>query len=116
MKVLSLMSGFPIWESAKGMGIPREFNSEGQWDLITGFPQDWGKQTPVLESRQNLLCTKTRGKGAVTSQETEPDPPPNFGGSPVEVCVGNGSPRGQGHRQQQSWKGSLGVDPLGGCH
>ena len=66
-------------------------------------------------SKQNL-CTKTRGKGAVTSQETEPDLSPNFGGSPVEMCIGNGSPRGQGHRQQQSWKRSLGVDPLGGRH
>ena len=32
-------------------------------------------ETPVLESKQNLLCAKTQGKGAVTSQETEPDLP-----------------------------------------
>ena len=52
------MSGFPIWESAKRLGIPREFDSEGQWDLIIGFPQDWGKQTPVLA---NKICAPRLG-------------------------------------------------------
>ena len=31
-------------DSAKGLGIPRESDSEGQQDLITELPQDWGKQ------------------------------------------------------------------------
>ena len=44
MKLLSFMSGFPIW-NLQGTGDPQEFDSEGQWDLITGFPQDWGKQS-----------------------------------------------------------------------
>ena len=29
---------------AGGVGIPRECDFEGQWDLITRLPQDWGKQ------------------------------------------------------------------------
>ena len=44
-------------------------------------------------------------------QGTEPDLPVTVGGSPAEAWVGSGSPRGQGHWQQQSWKG-----PLGGRH
>ena len=29
---------------AKGLRTPREFNFEGQWDLITELPQDWGNR------------------------------------------------------------------------
>ena len=32
-----------------------------------------------------MMCTKTQGKGAVTSQETESDPLASVGVSPVEV-------------------------------
>ena len=46
-------------------------------------------------SKQNL-CTKTRGKGAVTSQETEPDPLASVGVSPVEAWVGICLPQGWG--------------------
>ena len=31
-------------DSAKGLRTPREFEFEGQWDLITEFPQDWGNR------------------------------------------------------------------------
>ena len=55
-------------------------------------------------------------KGAETPEETEPKPLASVGGSPVEVWVGRGLPQGQGHWQQQSWKVSLGVSPLGGHH
>ena len=44
MKVLKPMSGFPAWDPTKGLGIPREFDLEGQWDLITRLPRDWGKE------------------------------------------------------------------------
>ena len=43
MKVLDPMSDFPAWGPDKGMGILRESDVEGQRDLITGLPQDWGK-------------------------------------------------------------------------
>jgi len=47
----------------------------------------------------------------VTPQETEPKPPANIGGPPVEAQVGRGSPQGCGH-----WKVPLGVNPLGVHH
>ena len=56
--------------------------------------------------------TKTQGKGAVTSQETDPDLPAGVG----EAWVSSGSPWGEGYWQQQSWKGSLDISPLGDCH
>ena len=57
------MSGFPAWDLAKGLGILRESHIEGQRDLITGLPQDWGKQIPLLEGTQKILYTAgLRGK------------------------------------------------------
>ena len=46
--------------------------------------------------KQNLACTRTQGKGAVTPQETESDLPARAGGSPIEAWVGSGLPGGQG--------------------
>ena len=45
--------------------------------------------------KQNLACTRTQGKGAVTPQETESDLPARAGGSPIEAWVGSGLPGGQ---------------------
>ena len=59
-----------------------------------------------------MVCTKTQGKGAVTSQETESDLPASVGGSPMEVWVSGGSLWGQGHWQQQSWKVPFDINPL----
>ena len=48
----------------KGLGIPRESDFVGQWDLITKFPQDWGTRDSSLGGwKQNLACTKTQRKG-----------------------------------------------------
>ena len=41
---------------AKGLGIPRESDSEGQWDLITGLPQAWGKQRLHSWRTQTKSC------------------------------------------------------------
>ena len=40
---------------AKGQGIPRESDFEGQWDLTIELLQDSGKQRP-LEGRNKTLC------------------------------------------------------------
>ena len=48
--------------------------------LSTGL----GKQT-LGWSKQNLVCTRTQEKGAVTPQETEPDSPVSVQESPVET-------------------------------
>ena len=57
---------------AKGLGIPRDSDFEGHWDLITEFPQDQGNRDSP-RAQTNLVCTRTQGKGAVTPRETEPD-------------------------------------------
>ena len=92
---------FPNLRNSKGLGIPRQSDFEGQQDLITELPQDWRKET-LGRHKQNLVCTRTQGKGAVTPQETEPDLLLSVWGSPAEVWDGSGLPWGQGHWQQQS--------------
>ena len=49
--------------------MSRDSDFEGQWDLITELPQDWGKQT-LGEYEQNFVSTKTQGREAVIPQET----------------------------------------------
>jgi len=61
--------------------------------------------------KQNLVCTRTQKKGAVTLQETEPDLPVSVQES-LEVWIDSGLPQGQGHWQQQSWEvWSIDVSP-----
>ena len=63
MKFLNPMSSFQPGDPTKGLGIPRESDPEGQWDFIIGLPQDFRKQTPVLESTNKILHTpRPRGE------------------------------------------------------
>ena len=103
-------------DAAKGLGMPRESDFEGQWDLIIGLPQDWGKQTPALEGTNKILHTpRPRGK--------EQWPHRRRNQSYLLVLEGHcgvmGSqgltPQGA-HWQQQSWKVPVSVSPLGGSH
>ena len=55
-----------------------------------------GKQI-LGEHKQNLVCTSTQEKGAVTPQETDPDLPMSVQESLVEVWVSSGLLQGQGH-------------------
>ena len=97
--------------------IPSESDLEGQWDLTTRFSQARGNRDSSLGGhKQNLVCTKTRRKGALTPQDTEPKLPASVEGSPVEVWVGRGSPQGWEYWQQQSGKVPFGINPLGGHH
>ena len=57
--------------------------------------QDWG--STFGGHKQNLVCTRTQEKGAVTPQETDPDSPESVQESPVEVWVTVGLLKGQGH-------------------
>ena len=85
-KVLGPTTDFPTWGSSKeGLRIPREFDFEGRWDLITDFHRT-GKQRH-LEDKQNLVHTRTQEKGVVTPQETEAD----VRGSVVAYCRVGGS-------------------------
>ena len=60
-------------------------------ELNTGL----GKQT-LGGHKQNLLCTRTQGKGAVTPKETDTNFSVSVQESPVEVWVGSGLLQGQG--------------------
>ena len=57
--------------------------------------QDW-KQT-LGWHKQNLRCTKTQEKGAVTPQETDPDLPMSVQASLEEAWVSGGLLQGWGH-------------------
>ena len=45
-----------------GGGMPRAFDYEIQWGLSTGAPQDWGKQTLLLESENKFSCALGQGQ------------------------------------------------------
>ena len=75
-KVLGPTTCFPTWKSGKSTENPRETES-------------WRAQ-------QNILCTRTQEKGAVTPQEIEPDLPESAWESLVEVEVDSDLLQGQG--------------------
>ena len=57
--------------------------------------QDWGNRL-LREHKQNLMCTRTQEKGAMTPQETDPDLLMIVQESPTEAWVGGGL-QSQGH-------------------
>ena len=57
--------------------------------------------------KQNLVCTRTQEKGAVTPQETDPDLPMSVQESLAEVWVDGGLLQGQGHRVEQCMHGTF---------
>ena len=57
--------------------------------------QDWGNT--LGGQKQNLVCTRTQEKGAVTPQETDPDLPVSVQESLAEVWVVSGLLQGLGH-------------------
>ena len=60
------------------------------------FTQSLGKQT-LGGQKQNLVCIRTKEKGAMTPQEADPDLPMSVKESPVEVWVGSGLLKVWGH-------------------
>ena len=81
------MSGSLVWGSGTGRrNPPRTFGFENQGGLITGTPQDWGKQ----KCHSWSVHTRSRvhqdpGEKAVTAEEPVPDLPAGLGGSPGKV-------------------------------
>ena len=55
------------------------------------------KITDSWRAQENLMCTRTEEKGAVTPEETELDFPVSVQESLAEVWVDSGLPQGQGH-------------------
>ena len=93
----------------KGLGILRESDLEGQ---ITGLPQDWGKLRLQCWRAHTQFCMhRDSEERSRAPQETDPNLPAGVGGPPAEVWGGRADHRGPG-----PWKGSLGINPLGGCH
>ena len=85
-KVLGPTTEFPIWGSDKWTEKPQ---GRGLWRPV-GFDYrtytGLGKET-LGGHRQNLACTRTQEKGAVTPQETDPDLPGSVQESPAEARV-----------------------------
>ena len=57
--------------------------------------------------KQNLVCTRTQEKGAVTPQETDPDLLVSVQESPAEAWVSSGLLQGWGHWVQQCMHGTF---------
>ena len=63
--------------------------------MNTELTQNWRNR--LLEQKQNLVCTRTQEKGAVTPKETDPDLSVHVQESLAEAWVGGGLLQGQGH-------------------
>ena len=117
MKVLDHTSDFPGWGGpTKGLRIPRKSGLEGQRDLIIGFPQDWGKQTAILEDTNKMLHAPGPREKEQWPKRWAKTTFQVLGGCPGEMWVSRGSAQAQGRWQQQSRKLPLGIRPLGGRH
>ena len=76
--------------------IPEDFYArfDEEWTVVEKYDRSiifhrTGKQT-LGGHKQNLVCTRTQEKGAVTPQETEPDLPVSVQESPAEAWVDSG--------------------------
>ena len=99
VKAQNPKSGYAAWGPDKGTGSPRESDLEGQRDLTTRLPQDWGKQGLQCWRGHTKPCTHqdSEERTRETPRETEAKLPARVGGSPVEAWVSRGSPQGWGH-------------------
>ena len=105
-KVLGPTTDFPIsGDLAKGLRTSREFDFGGQWNLIIELTQDWRNR--LGGHKQNLVCTRTQEKGAVTPQETDPGLPVSIQESPQEAWVSDGLLQGRRHLVQQCGPGTF---------
>ena len=64
--------------------------------IFIDLTKDWEKN--LGGQKQNLVCTRTQEKGAVTPQETDPDLPMSVQESPAETWVSGGLLQDWGHR------------------
>ena len=58
-------------------------------------------------NKQNIACTRTQEKGAVTPQKADPDLPERVQESPAEAWVGGGLLQGLEHLGQQCMHGTF---------
>ena len=91
-----------IWQ--RDWDSPGNLTLESSGICLQDFHRTRGNRDSTLGGhKQNLVCAKTQGKGAVAPQEIEPALPAGVGGSPVEVRVGSGLPWVQGYWEQLCW-------------
>ena len=100
-KVLGPRTDFPSWGSGKGTENTHEIWRPVRFDYRTST--GLGSQT-FGGHKQNFVHTRTKEKGAVTPEETEPALPGSVQASPVEVRVNRGLLWGQRHWMQQFWE------------
>ena len=82
----------------EGVGIPRGCDFEGQWDLITGLPQDWGKQRHhSWRAHTNSCAHQDPGERSSDPKETDPGLLQSVQESLAEAWVGGGLLQGWGH-------------------
>ena len=97
---------FPTWGSVKGTENPQRI---WIWKPV-GFDYrtytELGKQT-LGGQEQNLVCTRTQEKGAVTPQETDPGLPVSIQESPEEAWVSDGLLQGRRHVVLQCGPGTF---------
>ena len=80
------------------LGVAQAFLEEIAINSTIELPeltQEWGNR--LLGHKQNLVCTRTQEKGAVTPQETDPDLPMCVQESLVEERFSGGLLQGRGH-------------------
>ena len=79
-----------VWHKPSWRRSPLTHNKAAR--TYTGL----GKQT-LREHKQNLVCTRTQEKRAVTPQESNPDLPVRVQEYPVKAWVDGGLLQDQGH-------------------
>ena len=104
-----------VWQQEEEFPENQTLKASGIW--LQDFDRTGGNRDSTLGGHtQSSVCIRTQGKGAVTPEETEPDLPASFEGSPAEAGDGCGSPCGQGHWQQKFWEVLHGMSPPRVCH
>ena len=109
MKVWTPRQASQPGDPTKGLGIHRDSDLEGQWDLTVSLPWDCRKQIPVLE-----CAPGPRGKEQRPHRRRKQNYLLVLEG--LLLRVGQQGLHRRGHWQQQSRKVPLGVSPLGGHH
>ena len=79
-----------VWVSR---GLPQRLWVQQTW--VWHNYQGLGEQT-LGGHKQNLVCTRTQEKGAMTPQEIDPDLPMSVQESPAEAWVSSGLLQGSG--------------------
>ena len=90
-------------DPAKGLSIPRQSDFDGQWDLITELPKQWGNRDS-WRAQTKLMRTRSQKKGAETHKRLR---------RLADVCLGV-SGRGVGRQWTGTGSGALTITVMRG--